>query len=227
MLDEKVLNYVDRLLREVCQNKHPFGGKVMILGGDWKQLTPVVPGGGKAEQIAASIKMDKLFAENFETLRYSFCVQIYIIYKCLRLTINMRATPDQLKLREWLAEIGTNNTDCLSIPKENQSSDLQEIIDFCFPAELFDNPLGHADKICEAALLCPRNEDVYKINESCITRMRGKIETCISIDEPLDQTASSHGFHVSQLANTVEAIHKETPTGMPPHILKLKVKTRL
>lgn len=69
MLNKKVLKYLDRFLKEICQNSRTFGGKLVILGGDWKQLAPVVVNGGKTEQIEASIKMDPMFKQ-FETLRY-------------------------------------------------------------------------------------------------------------------------------------------------------------
>ena len=72
MLNKKVLHYVDRLLRDICGNNKNFGGKTLILGGDWKQLPPVVEHGTREDQINASIKLDPLFSENFETLRYVF-----------------------------------------------------------------------------------------------------------------------------------------------------------
>lgn len=69
MLHKDVLNYIDRLLRDVCNSNEPFGNKIVLLGGDWKQLTPVIPGGKRMDQVRASIKMDPLFKKHFQTLR--------------------------------------------------------------------------------------------------------------------------------------------------------------
>ena len=47
MLHRDVLDYINRTLQDLQptdEPKMPFGGKVVILGGDWKQLLPVVPG---------------------------------------------------------------------------------------------------------------------------------------------------------------------------------------
>lgn len=68
MLSRTVLQYLDRLLRDVCALDLPFGGKVLVLGGDWKQLCPVVEHGTREDQVAESIKSDELF-QLFETLR--------------------------------------------------------------------------------------------------------------------------------------------------------------
>lgn len=70
MLSKNVLKYVDRFLRDVCSSDIPFGGKVVVLGGDWKQLTPVVVNGTREDQINESIKLDPLFKDNFDTLRF-------------------------------------------------------------------------------------------------------------------------------------------------------------
>ena len=68
MLSNKVLRYIDRLLRDICTPYLPFGGKTIVLGGDWKQLCPVVEHGTKEDQIAESIKIDPRF-ELFDVLR--------------------------------------------------------------------------------------------------------------------------------------------------------------
>ena len=70
MLSNKVFRYVDRLLKDICMNDAVCGGKIVIFGGDWKQLPPVVEHGTREDQINESIKMDPLFRDNFETLRY-------------------------------------------------------------------------------------------------------------------------------------------------------------
>lgn len=59
MLHRYVLEYIDKLLRDIVEREYrhlPFGGKIILIGGDWKQLTPVVIRGDKNEHIDASIK---------------------------------------------------------------------------------------------------------------------------------------------------------------------------
>ena len=79
MLHKDVLKYISEMLCDLsisANNKIlPFGGKVVIIGGDWKQLLPVVPGADWKGQLDASIKNSDLFKNSFKTLR---------------LTINMR-----------------------------------------------------------------------------------------------------------------------------------------
>ena len=77
MLCSVVLRYVDRLLRDITGIDAPFGNKTVILGGDWKQLAPVVEHGTREDQVAESIKMDPIF-QRFQTLR--FILRIFLIY---------------------------------------------------------------------------------------------------------------------------------------------------
>ena len=39
------ISAVDRLLRRLCRNDRPFGGKTVLFGGDLRQIPPVVAGG--------------------------------------------------------------------------------------------------------------------------------------------------------------------------------------
>ena len=43
MVPLAALDCVDRLLRDLTGDSRPFGGKVLLLGGDFRQLLPVVP----------------------------------------------------------------------------------------------------------------------------------------------------------------------------------------
>jgi ATP-dependent DNA helicase PIF1 len=50
MLHKQVLSFIDRQVRSVCpvDKRHlPFGGKTVLLSGDFKQLTPVVIGSNR------------------------------------------------------------------------------------------------------------------------------------------------------------------------------------
>ena len=68
MLHKHHFNYIDKTLRFVCDSQRPFGGKCVVIGGDWRQLCPVVVGGKEADQVAASVKTDPQFSL-FERLR--------------------------------------------------------------------------------------------------------------------------------------------------------------
>lgn len=140
----------------------------------------------------------------------------------------MRAKQNEVELCEWLKKVGRGmengkRSGRLSIPKANQSACLNAIMDFCFPPGLFERPLDFSDFICQAALLCPRNEDVDAINNFAIEKMAGELHKIESIDQPLKQSMLTTRNDVFKADNTIESIHRETPSGFPPHVLKLKV----
>ena len=51
---------VNRLLQDIMGNDVPFGGKIIVLGGDFRQVLPVVPHGSRTATIANSIKFSPL-----------------------------------------------------------------------------------------------------------------------------------------------------------------------
>ncbi|KAL0348077.1 UNVERIFIED_CONTAM: hypothetical protein Sangu_1035500 [Sesamum angustifolium] len=55
MEDKKAIETVDRTLRELFRVDFLFGGKIMILGGDFRQVVPVVVGGTRSQAVKASI----------------------------------------------------------------------------------------------------------------------------------------------------------------------------
>ena len=61
MMNKQCFEALDRSLRDILSEKEetlqniPFGGKVMVLGGDPKQILPVIQNATKAQIINASI----------------------------------------------------------------------------------------------------------------------------------------------------------------------------
>uniref|UniRef100_A0A914I102 ATP-dependent DNA helicase n=1 Tax=Globodera rostochiensis TaxID=31243 RepID=A0A914I102_GLORO len=219
MLSSRVLKYIDRLLRDVCVAAKPFGGKVIVISGDWRQLAPVVEHGTREDQIAESIKMLPLFKD----------------FKKISLNINMRTAPGEQALRNWLLTIGngqhqaeTNNqewgrnSNLLQIPEQSLAKDMEDVINFCFPSALFNSPLENANAIADNAILCPTNNDVQYINNLALDRMSGDANNYMSIDEPLETVEDNNTFRADF---NMEAVHNEMPSGIPPHKLKLKVGT--
>ena len=69
-----VAECVDRSMRDICSCDLPFGGKVMVLGGDFRQIPPVVKHGSRAEVVSCCLTRSYLW-------RY---------VKVMKLIINMR-----------------------------------------------------------------------------------------------------------------------------------------
>uniref|UniRef100_A0A914HM00 ATP-dependent DNA helicase n=1 Tax=Globodera rostochiensis TaxID=31243 RepID=A0A914HM00_GLORO len=58
MLDAKVLVLINETLKDVCKNESPFGGKVVLMGGDFHQLVPI---SGEDKSIYVSPLMGEFF----------------------------------------------------------------------------------------------------------------------------------------------------------------------
>ena len=43
MIPTHALHAIDRCLQDITQDSRPFGGKTLLLGGDFRQVLPVVP----------------------------------------------------------------------------------------------------------------------------------------------------------------------------------------
>ncbi|XP_020963893.1 uncharacterized protein LOC110265302 [Arachis ipaensis] len=62
MANKKTMESLDHTLGDILENNNPFRGKVMVMGGDFCQVLPVVPKGNKSQMISASIVKSHLWA---------------------------------------------------------------------------------------------------------------------------------------------------------------------
>jgi hypothetical protein len=53
---------VDRMLRDICNNNECFGGITVILGGDFRQILPVIPKGVREQIVGASLRRSHLWS---------------------------------------------------------------------------------------------------------------------------------------------------------------------
>lgn len=109
MIHRYAIEAVDRALRDVmgvidAANEHPpFGGKVVVFGGDFRQVLPVVPRGDQIDQINASLTRSALWSQ----------VRVF------NLTINMRLqnlsehdghAQRQREFAKYLLDVGNGRT---------------------------------------------------------------------------------------------------------------------
>lgn len=76
--------------RDIMQNDRVFGGKVVVLGGDFRQCCPIKKGATPSQILDITLKRSHLW-RNFTTLH---------------LTINMRALPEEVEFKDWALKLG-------------------------------------------------------------------------------------------------------------------------
>uniref|UniRef100_A0A914YQP7 ATP-dependent DNA helicase n=1 Tax=Panagrolaimus superbus TaxID=310955 RepID=A0A914YQP7_9BILA len=106
MAPKYALEIMDRLLRDLTKIEKPFGGKILLLGGDFRQLLPVRKNGTRSECVSLSIKYSNLWG----------------LFKTFKLYRNMRADANEIEFAKYLLDIGegkvNDENDNMEFPEE-------------------------------------------------------------------------------------------------------------
>lgn len=198
MIPVHAIRAIDAMLRDITGLKLPFGGKVMLLGGDFRQVLPVLPRQSKAAIIEIIIKRSPLWPH----------------FRTLKLTRNMRAMADEQEFAQWLLTIGDNSAPPVDIPN---APPLAVII----PASLIVKDVVEAIycdmtlDVSTRAILTPRNDDSLRISLKVLEKLPGNVTEYVSADSIISEDAEAQSY-------PVEFVHSITPSGMPEHRLRLK-----
>jgi hypothetical protein len=113
----------------------------------------------------------------------------------------------------------------MRLPEELMAESKEDLIDFCFGQRVFKEPFNPSSlkQIGGSALLSPKNEAVAAINDIALNNLVGDVRVYKSIDSPIDSANPQTKRSANRLQLNIDSLNRETPTGMPPHLLKLKV----
>lgn len=161
---------LDRSLRDIMNTPNlPFGGKTIILSGDFRQILPVIRKGSRNEIVDAAINNSYLWS--------------YVLKH--KLTINERVrrciNPENKEMlknyAEFLLQIGEGRypvneaigPDVIRMPDEllSNAANLEEYIDEIYPDI---GPHQTAEYYYERCLLTPKNATVDKLNKMILER---------------------------------------------------------
>ena len=220
---------LDRSLRDIMKSVDPkrfhipFGGINIVLGGDFRQILPVIPGSSRAEVVSASVIRSKLWKN----------VELHTLVQNMR--INKGTDPaDQERMKnfaQWVLDIGDGEIeraadgafeDDICIPSEfcNVGSEncIDDMIDSTFPefAQHFNEP----SYLSERAILTPTNSTVAHVNSLIVERIPGESQSYYSVDHAEDYPGTE-----TELNNSFppEYLNSLSVPGLPTHELKLKV----
>uniref|UniRef100_A0A183CC21 ATP-dependent DNA helicase n=1 Tax=Globodera pallida TaxID=36090 RepID=A0A183CC21_GLOPA len=232
--DKNVINYVDKLLRsiDVANHEKPFGGKIVVFGGDWKQLLPVAESSGAVG--LDNVNMAYWMSVKTTTWFTNGLVNIH------RLTVNMRVAGNQENYRRTLKTWGTGVTVRTAATDERRRPYVQLCPSLCLPSEealiefvfgdALKDALANIEQLRGAAILCPLNKDTFKLNAELMARISNAVPNSAQLsdriytsvdtvdpDSPIDVLA----LNVAE--RYIENIYGKTPPGMPEHSLQLKI----
>lgn len=227
-----VFEAVDRTFKDILRkndetaNTKPFGGKTFLLGGDFRQILPVLPKKGREDIVLASINRSHLWKS---------C-------KVMRLTENMRLQGNlpkitcdgsQINFAEWVIKVGegrvpvqeldgSGEPSWIEIPKELLLSDNGNGIETIIQSTYGDllTRLHDTEYLHDRAILTPLNGDVGKINSEILKTLPGESRIYKSSDSICK---SSTNFEDHELMYPVEFLNSLKFNGIPNHELELKI----
>jgi len=168
MASAMALECVDRLFKEVMKTDTTFGGKTILLGGDFRQTLPILPGADSAATVQGSLKHSRIWYE----------------FQQLKLSINVRSLDPEYS--EWLMMLGNGDLsnddgldpDLIEIPEHmltNNKSIVREVFGESFEA-------SDIQKFYNTAILCPKNDDADEINAEVLRILMGEEKAYLSLD---------------------------------------------
>lgn len=217
---------LDRTLKDLLSEKdataaeQPFGGKTVLLGGDFRQILPVIPQGTRADTVLASVSQSYI---------WNAC-NVFVLKK------NMRLQPSETEFASWLLNVGdgtaptTTTVDDLNEDDgqlvaihnrffmERATNPLQQIAEAIYKAG--EESIALSENLTERAILTPRNETVDEINAYMLRQLDGDEKEYLSSDSI--GKADTKGSHYDALY-PVEYLNSLEFPGLPKHKLTLKI----
>jgi ATP-dependent DNA helicase PIF1 len=227
MANKHCFEALDKSLRDILRftneksDEKPFGGMTVVLGGDFRQILPVITKGKREQIVNASIKRSYLW-KHFEIFELTLNMRL----KCL--SDDPLQKQKVAEFAEWILQIGDGKTatdegeDWIKIPKDlmlqRGKNVKEEIVQNIYPNLL--QRYRERDFLEERAILCARNETVREINEHIMTQIQGEEVIYRSLDTVCKTTTSNS--RVENMCPT-EFLNNLKFPGIPDHQLKLKV----
>lgn len=227
MVHKHSFESLDRSCRDILRSSNPnsmdqpFGGKVVVFGGDFRQVLPVIPNASRQDIVLASLKSSYL---------WHHC-QVLKLTKNMRLTVGANSSDieDIKSFGEWILEIGNgtinepnNGETTIDIPddiliKDQPGNPLDENISAIYP----DMPtrMSEPGYFKDRAILAPTHEVVDLINDKVMEKLDGEEREYLSSDSICE---SDLGPDFNNDLFTPDFLNGIKVSGLPRHRLVLK-----
>ena len=225
MLNKLCFEALDRSMRDLASPEDKdkkFGGKLVLVSGDFRQLLPVMEKANRAKIVGHTLKHSRLWDKDVVKFRLK---QNMRVQKEMDKYPNNEALHDKLKDHEqWLLKLGEgklpseggiDGSNIIEVPSDMCLDSKDDVVEAVFND--FEDNIGNADYFKSKVLLAATNEIVNEVNDEMVERIPGDAQTLHSIDTVGDVD--------SQTQFPTEFLNSLSLSGMPEHELKLKPDT--
>ncbi|XP_027122061.2 uncharacterized protein [Coffea arabica] len=205
MAKRDAIEAFDLLLRDIMDSDKPFGGKVVVFGGDFRQTLPVIQNATRDIQVQSSFVNSALWSS----------------LQKVSLKENMRALLDS-PFSDFLLRVGDGTepedadgkitlTNDMLVPYDEKEKSLDRLVDSVF----YDLRIYSFDPylMINRCILSAMNSAVDDINQMIIDRFPGQPFTYTSTDRTLNERDQG---------DYEDFLNSLNPKGLPPHKLTLK-----
>ncbi|XP_071727769.1 uncharacterized protein [Rutidosis leptorrhynchoides] len=225
---------LDRSFRDICHSINPnsmdtpFGGKIVVFGGDFRQVLPVVTHGKREDIVNATLNSSNLW-DHVTVLKLTQNMRLSTASLNTSNAESHKKLEDIRKFADWLLDIGDGNinpTDDgisdIQMPEDVLINDVEDPIGSiikCIYPDYLQN-LGNPTYYQQRAILAPTHEVVNIINDRMMESLEGEARSYLSSDS-ICQSDRDSDFN-SELYTT-DYLNSINIGGLPKHNLTLKV----
>ncbi|XP_073152497.1 uncharacterized protein [Henckelia pumila] len=180
----------------------PFGGKIVVFGGDFRQILHVIPKESRQDIVLATINSSYLW-RHCKVLRLTknMCLQ------------NLGSDQDSAEMRQfsdWIANLGDGK---IGEANDDYTDPVATIVESTYP--LFGNTVCDATYLQQRAILAPTLDVVQSVNEYMIAKnhLEGRLYLSSDTFHSDGNVDIFHDVHTPEFLNAIRC------SGVPNHEL--------
>jgi len=204
MANRAVLACVEECCRRIMNNNAPFGGKVIILLGDFRQTCPVIPRGTKTDILNACITQCDFWPQ----------------FQINRLIRPIRNAEDPA-LASFVDTIGDGAGPNVDLSFLTCVTDVKDIVNFVYGQNITSDPTA----CLRRCILAPTNKQVDLYNATVLTLISSPSRQYHAADSLEEHTEAAEGANIGPDTNSplpnpdavLDYVRHQRPHRMPDY----------